>query len=186
MDAMMRAQKPIIGHSLLIDLMYMYDTFVQDLPLDWVACERELFRISSSFFDTKYVACTAAFHGMLDGTSLEAVVATTCQPPFVTPLIRTFPAEWSMTYIWQMFQWHVELALSTMMLHTTLIRRVSLSYVWWTTSVWLIMFDVWTTFRCWKRQCGELGMFDGVCEPTSHWKIESYEVCAPSTFQYEQ
>ncbi|KAL6059436.1 poly(A)-specific ribonuclease PNLDC1 isoform X2 [Balamuthia mandrillaris] len=54
--AIIEAAKPIVGHNLLLDLLYTYDLFIDGLPSDLATFKKELHKLFPVILDTKHLA----------------------------------------------------------------------------------------------------------------------------------
>lgn len=74
-----KSNKPIIGHNCLYDLLFLYSSFVEDLPRDYqnfkrIMCDKkEGTDEGRKFYDTKYLAGQEEMDEKIfkKGTSLE-------------------------------------------------------------------------------------------------------------------
>lgn len=53
-DALVKAQKPLIGHNMLLDVCHIYDAFIGPLPVSAEAFRAEMHACFPVIFDTKY------------------------------------------------------------------------------------------------------------------------------------
>jgi len=55
-EMMCRSGKPLVGHNMFLDLMYLYELFHRDLPMDCSEWQVELHKLYPQIYDTKYLA----------------------------------------------------------------------------------------------------------------------------------
>ena len=55
-EAIIDSKKPIIGHYPMLDLLFLYDAFIDELPDNYVDFVKAINQIFPVFFDTKVLA----------------------------------------------------------------------------------------------------------------------------------
>ncbi|PVD31746.1 hypothetical protein C0Q70_07164 [Pomacea canaliculata] len=49
-------QKPLVGHNMLMDLLFLFDKFIHPLPIKYCSFKKQLHEIFPKIFDTKHMA----------------------------------------------------------------------------------------------------------------------------------
>jgi poly(A)-specific ribonuclease len=55
-EALIKAQKPIIGHNMIYDIIYLYNQFIGPLPANYADFTNEWIACFPSLYDTKVLA----------------------------------------------------------------------------------------------------------------------------------
>lgn len=71
--SLINSNKPVVGHNMFYDLMFVYDKFYDDLPPTLEEYMKSLVVIFPQFIDTKILSTST---GMFDKTGLKNLVAT--------------------------------------------------------------------------------------------------------------
>ena len=61
-------QKPIVGHNVLIDLLHTFNQFIEPLPNEYKAFKESIHALFPTIYDTKYIASSPPFKDLLDNT----------------------------------------------------------------------------------------------------------------------
>lgn len=71
-------QKPIVGHNLLLDLMHTFNQFIEPLPKDYKSFKESIHSLLPLVYDTKYIASSNVFKDILDNTSKSYIIHFLC------------------------------------------------------------------------------------------------------------
>lgn len=71
LDLLIQGKKPIIGHNLYYDLMFIYDKLIDDLPLSFFEFKSNLNKFFPQIYDTKFI--TSKYAKEFDNTKLESI-----------------------------------------------------------------------------------------------------------------
>ena len=62
--------RTIIGHNMFMDMAFLYQTFISELPEEVATFQSEIHRLFPRVIDTKYIATSAGHTGFQDSSSL--------------------------------------------------------------------------------------------------------------------
>lgn len=65
-EYLMQAQKPIIGHNMIYDIIYLYNQFIGELPDTYAEFIQEWNKRFPHVYDTKVLSCLAEYFGRTD------------------------------------------------------------------------------------------------------------------------
>ncbi|CAB3994065.1 pre-piRNA 3 -exonuclease trimmer-like, partial [Paramuricea clavata] len=69
-DMLVKLKKPLVGHNLLTDILFMYEKFNSSLPDDYDNFKRDIHRLFPYIIDTKHIAFALNRHEILRETDL--------------------------------------------------------------------------------------------------------------------
>ena len=64
-------EKPIVGHNLLLDLMHTFNQFIEPLPNDYKGFKESIHSLFPLVYDTKHIASSTVFKDHLENTSKD-------------------------------------------------------------------------------------------------------------------
>lgn len=64
-EQIIEVKKPIIGHFPILDLFFIYDSFIDELPNDYVTFASEISKLFPVIYDTKFLAKSFENHIMI-------------------------------------------------------------------------------------------------------------------------
>jgi poly(A)-specific ribonuclease len=65
-EMLMEAKKPIIGHNMIYDVIYLYNQFIDDLPETYLEFIQKWFAAFPSVYDNKVLCSNAEYFGRTD------------------------------------------------------------------------------------------------------------------------
>ena len=63
-------QKPIVGHNVLLDLLHTFNQFIEPLPKDYKSFKESIHALFPYIYDTKHIASSPPFKDLLDVTGI--------------------------------------------------------------------------------------------------------------------
>ncbi|CAG2163274.1 unnamed protein product [Oppiella nova] len=81
---LIKYQKPIIGHNVLLDLMHTFNQFIEPLPNDYKTFRNLIHAIFPIVYDTKHIASAPVFKDKLENTALGDLHERLKTSPFKT------------------------------------------------------------------------------------------------------
>ena len=65
-EEMIKAKKPLVGHNMIYDLIYLYNQFVDDLPPTYLQFVTHFHDLFPHIFDNKVLSATSEYFGRTD------------------------------------------------------------------------------------------------------------------------
>ncbi|UXI14903.1 Methionine aminopeptidase 1D [Sarcoptes scabiei] len=82
-ELLIKYQKPIVGHHLFYDLMHIYHSFIEDLPVHYSEWRRNLKICFPIIYDTKYITDLPSIKNYLPSFALENIFHIVKSEPFL-------------------------------------------------------------------------------------------------------
>jgi poly(A)-specific ribonuclease len=65
-EMLIRAKKPLIGHNMMYDVIYLYNQFIGDLPETYLEFAKEWYSLFPALYDNKVLSSAAEYFGRTD------------------------------------------------------------------------------------------------------------------------
>lgn len=65
-EELIKAKKPVVGHNMIYDIIYLYNQFIGDLPLTYIEFIQEWYSRFPSVYDNKVLSSAAEYFGRTD------------------------------------------------------------------------------------------------------------------------
>jgi poly(A)-specific ribonuclease len=65
-EELIKCKKPIIGHNMIYDIIYLYNQFIDDLPLTYLEFIQKWNSLFPLVYDNKVLSCGAEYFGRTD------------------------------------------------------------------------------------------------------------------------
>lgn len=81
LSAIIKAKKPIVGHHFSLDLGFLVNQFVTELPETYAEYQEILHNLFPRIYDTKYIATKSILKDSFGGTNLERITHLLAENP---------------------------------------------------------------------------------------------------------
>ncbi|XP_063361825.1 poly(A)-specific ribonuclease PARN-like [Cydia amplana] len=82
-----QAEKLVVGHNMLLDVLHTLNHFFQPLPPDYPTFKEFAHCMFPSLLDTKYMSSLPPFKDKVNSSVLQHLLATLSEPPFGLPTV---------------------------------------------------------------------------------------------------
>lgn len=66
---LIKSQKPLVGHNLYLDLLYIYNTFIGPLPEDYMEFKKFVHSLYPAIYDTRYISSDGILGSLISNNS---------------------------------------------------------------------------------------------------------------------